>query len=84
MSATNPTFEEVDKHFQAADLSAFRAGGKYHLAPGTPAAQAIPNICPIYKIVRPFLLLASNLPLIPQKWRDAIAEFVKVMDTFCP
>ena len=81
-----PTFEEVDKHFQSADLSAFQQGGKYHISASTAAspAAAIPNVCAIYKVVRPFLVLASNLPLLPKKWRDAIKIFIQAMDTFCP
>ena len=85
MSTTNPTFEEVDKHIQSADLSAFQPGGKHHLsaAPASPAA-AIPNLCAIYKVVKPILTLVANLPIIPQKWRDAIKAFMKVLDALCP
>jgi hypothetical protein len=85
-SSTNPTFEEVDKHFQSADLSAFQPGGKHHISGSTAVspAAAIPNVCAIYKVVRPFLVLASNLPLLPQKWRDAIKLFIQAMDSFCP
>lgn len=79
-TSSTPTFEEVDKHIQKADLSAFQPGAK--AAAATPAA-AIPNVCGIYKIVRPFLLLVSGFP-IPQKWKDAIKLFIKAMDALCP
>lgn len=79
------TFEEVDKHFQSADLSAFQQGGRYHVSASMTAspAAAIPNVCAIYKIVRPFLVLATNFP-IPAKWKTAIKLFMQAMDTFCP
>lgn len=87
MPSKNPTFEEVDKHIQKADLSAFQAGGKMRLsaasAKASPAA-AIPNICGIYKIVRPILVLISNFPMIPKKWKDAIKLFMQALDAFCP
>jgi hypothetical protein len=87
MSANVPTFEEVDKHIQSADLSAFHPGGKHAMtaasASANPAA-VIPNICGAYKIVRPILQLLSNLPLIPKKWKDAVKAFMGVLDMLCP
>lgn len=85
-SSSNPTFEDVEKHIQSADLSAFQKGGKLHVSASAAAspAAAIPNVCAIYKIVRPILVLLSNLPLIPQKWRDAIKLFIQALDVFCP
>jgi hypothetical protein len=85
MSLThNPTFEEVDQHIRNADLSAFQPGGQHHVAAGAAPAVAIPNICAAYKVIRPILVILSNLPLIPQKWRDAIKAFMGVADTLCP
>lgn len=85
MSATNPTFEEVNKLVQDADLSQFQPGGKYHLSASTAAtpAAAIPNVCAAYKLIRPILALLLSLP-IPQKWKDVIKAFMGVMDTICP
>lgn len=87
MSAKVPTFEEVDKHIQSADLSAFQPGGKHAMtaasATANPAA-AIPNICGAYKVVRPILQLISSVPFIPQKWRDALKAFMGVLDMLCP
>lgn len=79
------TFEEVDKHFQSADLSAFQQGGRHNISASMTAAPAaaIPNVCAIYKIVRPFLVLATSFP-IPAKWKAAIKLFIQAMDTFCP
>ena len=83
MSANNPTFEEVDKHIEAADLSPFQPGGRFHTARGAAVPQAVPQICPIYKIVRPIFLVVTNLP-IPKKWKDAIKTFMEVLDALCP
>lgn len=87
MSAKVPTFEEVDKHIQSADLTAFQKGGKQHLAAASATADraaAIPNICGAYKMVRPILLLVAGVQIIPKKWRDALKAFVALMDAFCP
>jgi hypothetical protein len=86
MSTNAPTFEEVDKHIQSADLSAFQPGGRHHVAAAAAAnpAAVIPNVCGIYKVVRPILALIANLPLIPQKWKDAIKAFMQVLDALCP
>ena len=81
---SNPTFEDVERHLQAADLSAIQPGGKSFPAAGAVGAAALPNICPAYKIVRPILVILGKTPLIPQKWRDAIKAFVGVMDIMCP
>jgi hypothetical protein len=84
-TSSSPTFDEVDKHIQAADLAAIQPGGKHFPAAAAGAVPAaLPNICPAYKIVRPILVLASNTPIIPQKWRDAIKAFIAVMDVICP
>ena len=72
----NPTFEDVDKHIQAADLTTIQ--------PPAAGAVALPNICPAYKIVRPILELASNSLFLPQKWRAAIKAFIGVLDVICP
>ena len=82
-TSANPTFEDVDKHVQGIDLTAFHPGGTHH--PGAAkAAAGLPNICPSYKAVRPILLLVSTIPIIPQKWRDVIKLFLGVMDGICP
>jgi hypothetical protein len=79
MSTNVPTFEEVDKHIQSADLSALQA-------PAGAAAEslAIPNVCQAYGVIRPILVLVANLPIIPKKWKDAIKAFMQVLDSFCP
>ena len=83
-TSSNPTFEEVDKHVQAVDLSAFQAGGKHYLAAGVAPAAALPNLCPAYKAIRPILVLLSTAVLIPATWRAVIKTFLSVMDVICP
>jgi hypothetical protein len=82
MAAHPPTFEDVDKHLDAADLGSIQPGGKH--GPGAKTAAGLPDICGAYKIVRPILILLSGTPLLPQKWRDAIKAFVGVVDVICP
>ncbi len=81
---SDPTFEDVDKHIQAADLSAIQPGGKHHPAAGAVGAAALPSFCSAYKIIRPILVLVSNTPLIPKNWRDALKAFLAVADAICP
>lgn len=81
MSANVPTFEEVDKHIQSADLSAFQTTSA---AAGSGAAAALPNVCQAYGVIRPVLVLVANLPIIPKKWKDAIKAFMGVLDSLCP
>jgi hypothetical protein len=79
------TFEDVNRHFERVDLSTFQKGGKNYFAPGAGAtADVLQKVCSIYKIVRPFLVLVSNIPLIPAKWREAIKTFINLMDGICP
>ena len=84
MTTANPTFEEVDKHIQSADLSVFAPGGKHHVAAAAAPAAALPNICPAYKIIRPILQLLLGVPLIPSSWKAAIKVFMQVLDAVCP
>ena len=89
MSTNIPSFEEVDKLIQKADLSAFKRtagkrGAARGAAKGATAAAAAPNICEIYKVIRPILLLVMGTPFIPAKWKDAIRAFISAMDMFCP
>ena len=76
----NPlTFEDVDKHIESIDLAKLRATSAQ-----TGGAAAIPNVCPVYKAVRPILVLLSTLALLPQKWRDALKALIQVLDVVCP
>jgi len=82
--AKTMTFEEVDRHIEAADLSVFEAGGEHHVTRAAARGLELPaNICPAYKTVKPILVLVSNTPLIPEKWRKAVKVFIMVMDTLC-
>ena len=81
------TFEDVNKHFESIDLSQFKKGGENFFTSdtiSTAPADILTKICTIYKVVRPFLALVSNIPLIPKKWRDVIKTFMGLMDGLCP
>ncbi len=87
MSNKKPTFESVNAHFEKADLTPYAAGGQKHFSAASAAAKpgdVLKKICSIYQVVRPFLALASTLPLIPAKWKTAIKTFMTLMDTLCP
>lgn len=79
------TFEQIDAGINRLDLASHQraVAGISAQAAGNPAL-ALPQLCPIYKAVRPILVGLSNLPLIPQKWRDAIKAFIGIVDLLCP
>ncbi|GAA3993321.1 hypothetical protein [Mucilaginibacter dorajii] len=68
------TFEEVnnhvEKHFTTETHAALSAGGT--------------DICSIYTIVRPILVLVSQAIFIPQKWREAVKILIGAIDAICP
>jgi hypothetical protein len=76
------TFEQIDAGINKLDLVAHQSNVA-KLTAGN-SAMALPQLCPIYKAVRPILVILSNLPIIPQKWRDAIKAFISVLDVLCP
>lgn len=78
-TSTNPTFEDVDRHIQQVNLASLKPAAK-----GVAAAEAVPGICPAYQAVRPILVIVSNIPIIPQKWRDVLKTFIEVVDVICP
>jgi hypothetical protein len=87
MSSKELTFEEINDAIEKLNLADFSPGGKRHLTAeavkANPAA-AFPQICPIYKVIRPILVALLSLVLIPQKWRNVIKAFVGIMDAICP
>jgi hypothetical protein len=82
----NITFEQIDAAVNKFDFAAHHATvAKLGPAGAQNPALALPQLCPLYKtIVRPILVVLSNLPLIPQKWKDAIKAFIAVVDVLCP
>ena len=87
MNANQLTFEEVNSHFEKADLKKFETGGTgYFSAAEVTAnpANVLEKVCGIYRVVRPFLLMVSNIPLIPASWRAAIKTFAGLMYQLCP
>lgn len=72
-----PTFEEINKHIEAAHLP-------LKVGHGTDAAAAQVNLCAIYKVVKPILQLVSMFAFFPAKWQAALALYLQAMDVFCP
>ena len=68
------TFEDVNAHVEK-HLPAFKASA---------TAAAAPDLCSIYAIARPILVLASQTPLIPQTWREGIKALIAALDVVCP
>lgn len=68
------SFEEVNAHVE-------KTYNEKHHGVSTAATG---NLCSIYTVVRPILILISQLPLIPKKWKDAIKTLIAVLDTLCP
>lgn len=78
---------QVEEHFDALDLNTMAPGGDLHFTPAdvlSKPAVVISKICGIYHKVRPFLSLASELFLIPAKWRAALKSYMSLMDQVCP
>jgi hypothetical protein len=69
------TFEEVNAHIEK-HMSAKDA----HLL----AANTAPDLCSIYLIARPILVMASQAFFLPQKWRQIIIAFIAAIDVICP
>jgi len=69
------TFEEVDAHIEK-----HLPHAKHQMT----AAAGAGAICNVYQAVRPILLVLKSLPLIPQRWKDAIALLISALDAMCP
>lgn len=80
------TFEEVDKHIQAANLDRFKPGGTHHIAAtgGATGTASTSQLCAIYAVVKPILFMVSAFWFFPQKWRDAMSLYIQAMDVICP
>lgn len=87
MDQNEYTFEEVNKHIEKADLALFKPGGRYHFTAAhvnENAGDVIKKICAIYNVIRPFLVAASNIILLPVKWREALKTAISLLDSICP
>ena len=68
------------------DLSAYEPGGKYFMRKEITTesiSEILPNICGIYKIMRPVFMKISSLPVISTNWKEAIRIYIGFMDTIC-
>ena len=74
-SRQHVTFEEIDQQINALSFSALRAPA----LTSTPAGR-LDRALRIYRGVRPILIGLNLVPLIPQRWRDALQIFVAAVD----
>ena len=80
------TFEAVDRHVARADLRRFRKGGPGHFTPQAVAAaptDVLSRLCGIWQVVGPIIRLIIKFPLLPKKWRDALATLADLLDNVC-
>lgn len=78
---------QVEAHFDALDLKDMKAGGVDHFTAADVKAkpqEVLGKVCSIYRKVRPFLELASDLFFVPKKWRTALDNYLILMDQICP
>ena len=52
-------------------------------APGA-GAVGVPQVCDLYKKVKPFLALILRIPFIPAPIKTAIQAFMSGLDLLCP
>lgn len=83
MAEREYSFEEIDRQIQGLDLSAAE-GRLSSLKASASPVDVISQVCPIYRAVRPILQGLLNLPFIPERWKQAIRTFIRLMDMVCP
>lgn len=71
------TFEEVEAYVDKLNAQQ-PEGAQEDLTVG------IEKVCKYYKIVKPILNVVMSLPLIPEKIKKPIKDFMAILDTFCP
>jgi len=84
-TSKNITFEQVDEDIKRVNSSIF----SYDLDETSPTSDEktlneILQVCQIYGVVRPILILFSELSLIPLRWKALLRIFIQSMDTVCP
>lgn len=74
-SKQHVTFEEIDQQINALNFSALHAP-----ALTSTNAGRIDRALRIYRGIRPILIGLNLVPLIPQRWRDALQIFIAALD----
>ena len=77
MQEVNLNFEEINAHVE-------KHFSKPIVQSSLTKANALSQLCSIYKTVRPILLALSGLPIIPGNWKKVIATLIAVLDVMCP
>jgi hypothetical protein len=84
MSDKKLTFEEVNKHIEAANLTALEKASANTAVAGATAASISGQVCAAYKVIKPILQLIVGTPFIPAKWKTALTIFMNFMNVLCP
>jgi hypothetical protein len=82
MPESSMTFEQIDALVGKLNLADFAVEGKVATAIKANPSVAIPQICPIYKAVKPILQFIAKI--LPAKWQQIINAFIGIMDGLCP
>jgi hypothetical protein len=82
-----PTFEEIDKHVRAVDLSKFQPRGEHHFISAdvrSNPAYVLAKVCAVYHAARPVIAVLSGFWFFPANWKALIKTFTDTMDGLCP
>lgn len=71
-----PTFEEINRRIEAADLAGFDVAAA--------RAGQLGQVCDIWRLVGPIVRALADFPLLPPKWREVLKRFCEIMDRICP
>jgi hypothetical protein len=78
-------FQQIDAGIQKLNLANYVVDGRPKSPEALAAAGGITEqICPVYKAIRPILVVLAALPIIPPAWRAALSAFITLMDGICP
>jgi len=70
------TFDEINQEIERFKESTTRSANLQSFDIG--------QLCEIYRVIRPILLVLKNLPLIPDSWKKVITRFIEIVDGICP
>ena len=71
------TFDQTNSAVEA-------ALGRKTIPPVAASGGAPSSVCSAYAIIAPILKALEAIPFFPGSWKNAIDQFLKVMDVICP
>lgn len=87
MAEQQMTLAQVEQHLDKANMEQFDklpAGVAGAQGDAASLSGVLQKVCGVYKAVRPILSIIVNFPLLPEKIKNAVKTFMKVMDSVCP